>query len=128
MREPTPYTSRFRSRVGIDVVSRRLVDDLRPDLEDGQLVELARQDDRRVVEPGGVEHRRRPDRQVRQVTGVETDADRAMPGGTQLLEHLDRVGDTRLEGVDGVHQQQTLVGIDLGVRPEMLPAHHRPPP
>ena len=106
--------------VGVDPVARRLVQDLVADLPDVELVELTGQDDPAVGEPGRVQHCRRTHRQVGQVTRVEPYSHRLVALRSQFLEHGDGIGDARFQRVDGVYQQQAVVGVDLGVGPERL--------
>ncbi len=102
----------------IDAILRSLLLDLGDDLPDGQLVQVAGEDDGGVGKPGLVQQAGRLNAEVGQVAGVEADAHRFVTTPPQLLEHGHRVGDPALEGVDGVDQQQALVGVQLGVGAE----------
>ncbi len=84
------------------------------DLPDHQLVEVRGENDRDVVEPRLVQQHRSLDGQVSQVAGVDPDAHRSVTRPAQLLEDDDGVGYTRLNDIDRVDQQDTLVRVDLG--------------
>ena len=100
--------------VGVLPVPSGLRPDLVEDLPDRELVELARQHDRRIVEPGGIELPRACT--ARYARSPES---RRIPTGrwpsAQPLEHVDGVGDPGLQRVDRVDQEQAVVGVGVRV-------------
>ena len=66
-------------------------------------------------ETRAVQHLGRLDAQIGQVARVQADAHRLVALAPQLLKDPDGIGDAALQGVDGIHQQQAVVGIDVGV-------------
>src|SRR5690606_33713152 len=98
-----------------DAVQVRLLPDLRGDLPDVQLVKLVGEHDGRVREARLVEHLGRLDAQVCEVAGVEADANGLVPLSPQFLENCDRVRDAAFQRVDGIHEQQRVVGVYRGV-------------
>ena len=59
--------------------------------------------------------------EVGEVAGVEADADRLVPGAPEPLERGDGVRQATAEGVDGVDEEQGVVGVDVGVGIERRP-------
>ena len=72
-----------------------------------------------------IQLRRRLHRQVRQVAGVQADADRFVPGAAQALERGDGVRHAAAERVDRVHEQHRVVRVHVGVGVEGSLPHRR---
>ena len=105
-------------RLRVHAVARGLGRDLRYDLPDDQFIEVTGEHDAGVGEAGVVEHARSANAQVGKVAGVQANADGLVPFASQFLEDADGVRHAALERVDGVDEQQAVVGIDVGVGAE----------
>ena len=110
--------------VRVQPVAERLFPDLGQDLQDNHLVQVAREHDGGVRKPGIAEHARRLDGQVGQVARIQADAYRLVSLFAQILKDTDGVRHATFQRIDGIHQQQAVVGVNVGVGLECVQLGH----